>query len=341
MSAVLTQERAALLGLADGALFHKKKGKPVLCPQALAPLADTHGHLTIVRTLDPAVALCRAALVGLRMLVVPVDIVYDVPREWSSVQGLLSWIDAQVEEARALLDACGAQGVVPPAFDAYPEAPGLLDNVLIVAGAHPYGAADLDSEALERLEKLLQSPRCVGVGEIGLDFGPYSDLPSDVQEKAFRTQLRRAHELDLPVELHIRDGEDDTLAHDLAVRILREEGVPRRGCDLHCFTQGPEVMRPFVDLGCHVAFGGAATFARSEDIREAACQCPDGRLLIETDAPYMAPVPLRGQDAEPAMVAFTADLMARTREEAGIAPAAQTYAAQWRNACALLGRTGA
>ena len=244
-----------------------------------------------------------------------------------------------MERAAERLEECARHGLVPPEYAGYPDLPPLVERVRIVAGAHPYGAARLDKAALACLEELLASPRCVGVGEIGLDFGPYNELPADVQETAFRRQLAVAREHGLPVELHIRDSQDpdDHSAHELAARVLAEEGMPSAGCDLHCFTDGPEVMAPFVELGCHIAFGGASTFKRSDDIREAAAACPEGLLLSETDCPYMAPVPLRGEECEPAMVAFSAACVAAVREDVGVAMRDQTYAALWENACQLLG----
>lgn len=320
------------LTLEDGELFHDRKGRAKPLPAPLAPIADSHGHLTSFRRHDASIAICRAALAGVRLLVVPVDPVDEVPRKFPTAQALLSWLDEQVERAAERLDECAEHGLVPPEFPGW-DVPDLVDNVRIVAGAHPYGAAELTDEALARLDVLLDSPRCVGVGEIGLDFGPYNELPADVQEVAFRAQLRIAHERDLSVELHIRDNPDDpdAQAHVLAAQVLAEEGVPERGCDLHCFTQGPDVMAPFVDLGCHVAFGGAMTFNRSDDIREAAALCPVEQLLCETDAPYMAPVPLRGEECEPAMVAFTLARLAEVREADGHARQS-TYDACWRNA---------
>ncbi len=334
-------DRPALddLTLSDGELFHDRKGRACPMPAPLAPLADTHGHLTSLRSHDPALAIARAALAGVRLLVVPLDPVAEVPRKWPSVPALLGWLDEQVELARACLADCAEQGLVPPEFPGRGVLPELVDNVRIVAGAHPYGAADLDDAAMGRLRELLASPRCVGVGEFGLDYGPYNTVAPAVQEEAFRRQLRLAHELGLPVELHIRDaaGDAGASAHAEAARLLAEEGVPERGCDLHCFTSGVKVMRDFARLGCHVAFGGALTFSRSDDIREAAAFCPRRYLLTETDSPYMAPVPLRGEECEPAMVAFTAACVADARERAGRESRQATYDALWDNACALLG----
>ena len=111
--------------------------------------------------------------------------------------------------------------------------------------------------------------------------------------------------------------------------------MPEAGCDLHCFTSNVHVMEDFKQLGCHIAYGGAATFSRSQDVRDALALTPSRYIITETDCPYMAPVPLRGEECEPAMVAFTAALAAQVRAEAGVASAQATYRALWQNACAL------
>ncbi|MEE1274806.1 MAG: TatD family hydrolase [Olegusella sp.] len=294
--------------LEDGSLFHDKKNRPVQVPVAPAPLADTHGHLLPLKC-DPAEALARAAEAGVRLLVSPVDPTDDVP----DVPAFTDWWGRLADGA-------------PPE----------IGHLRYIAGVHPYGAKTLmeDPAAQARLDALLDDPRCIGVGEIGLDFGPWNELPADVQERAFRYQLAIARDRDMPVELHIRDGKEDTLAHDMAARILREEGVPRAGCDMHCFTSGPEVMAPFVEMGCHIAFGGAATFKRSDDIRAAFLACPDELVLSETDSPYMAPVPLRGMPCEPAMVALTVAQLAELRTPDD---PARTYRLLWDNALGFFG----
>lgn len=316
---------------AEQALFHTKKHKLIEAPVPLAPLADTHGHLTAFRTHDPAMAVARAALAGVRLLVVPVDPADDVP----DVSAFRAWFNGVIEHAAILLEDAQREGMAPPVFEGWEDVPPLLENIHFIAGVHPYGARKLmeDSAVRARLEALLDDPRCVGMGEFGLDYGPWNELPSDVQIQAFRAQVRMARERNLPVELHLRDGEEDTQAHDDALLVLREEGVPKAGCDLHCFTSGPQVMAPFVDLGCHIAFGGASTFARSEDIRAAARACPQSLLLSETDSPYMAPVPLRGMECEPAMVAFTVARLADVREQYAQEARSQSYASLWHNAC--------
>lgn len=317
-------------------MFHTKKGKAVKAPTPLAPLADTHGHLTSFRSLEPARAIMRAALVGVRLLVVPVDPADDV----SDARAFLSWFDEVLLEAHRLLADAAEQGAVPPEIEGYEGLPPLTERVYFVAGVHPYGARAFleDSSVSDRLKILLDDERCVGVGEFGLDYGPWNELPADVQEEAFRMQLRLAHDRELPVELHLRDGENDVAAHDDALRVLSEEGVPKAGCDLHCYTADVATMLPFTQLGCRIAFGGAVTFARSEKIREAAAACPEHLLLSETDSPYMAPVPLRGQECEPAMVAFAASKVADVREDKGMRPRQQTYSALWENARAFVNR---
>ena len=317
----------------DGYLFHDGKGAPVELPQALAPLADTHGHLTHFHQYDAAMALARASLAGVRLLGVPVDPTDD----GADPRALFDRLDRWTHDVHEKIDELLSWGVQPAADS--PHA--LLDNVRIWAGVHPYGAADFNAsaDAHRALDELLASPLAVGVGEIGLDYGPYNRTDPEEQKRAFEEQLHLAHELGLPVELHLRDADRDesAAAHADAALILERVGVPVAGCDLHCYTSNVEVMMPFVEMGCYVAFGGAATFARSEDIRAAAVACPERLLLSETDSPYMAPVPLRGMECEPAMVAFSASLVADAREDAGVSTREQTYRALWENANRFFG----
>ena len=317
----------------DGRLFHDAKGQVVPLPLAAAPLADTHGHLTHFHQHEAGMALARAAMAGVALLGVPVDPTDDAARP----QELLARLDGWIEEASAHIDELSSWGVEVPAHD--PRT--LLEHVHVWAGVHPYGAARFNAsiEAHQALDQLLESPRTVGVGEIGLDYGPYNRTDPKEQKLAFAYHLRVANELGLPVELHLRDADGDqaAAAHIDAAQILEREGVPAAGCDLHCYTSNVEVMSPFVEMGCYVAFGGACTFPRSEDIREAAAACPRDLILSETDSPYMAPVPLRGMECEPAMVALTADLVADAREQAGVCDRAQTYQDLWANAQRFFG----
>ena len=347
--------------LADGSLFHRKPSRPVELPRADAPLADTHGHLTAFWGHDPAVAIARAALAGVRLLVVPLDALTDCvpgagadpdkdgepPVPARTAAELLAFVEEAESRARTLMPAYARVGLVPPELPGYGLLPGAPHrkppthdfplDLRLVAGVHPYGAAEFDGACRERMAELLASPRCVGVGEIGLDYT--CDVPHEVQLSCFREQLAMACERDMPVELHIRDARDDRgcEAHADALALLREVGVPPRGCDLHCYTGDVATMLPFAEMGCHVAFGGAVTFKRSESIREAAAACPEHLLVTETDCPYMAPVPLRGKECEPAMAAFSAACVAQVREEADVATRQKTYDALWRNALSLFG----
>ncbi len=323
----------------DGYLFHTKKGKPVEAPQALAPLVDTHCHLTCLSTYDAASALVRATLAGVSLVIVPVDPVEDFAGGSSAsvapdVPAFFTWLEGQVATGQEMLGKWWRSA--SPCPHKGTSMPDRIADVRIVAGVHPYGARRFLHEEIvrRRMEALLESSFCVGVGEIGLDFGPYNSVDGQEQLACFRSQLSLACERDLPVELHIRDAKDDegAQAHRQALQLLREVGMPPSGCDLHCFTSGPEVMHPFVELGCHIAFGGAASFKRSDGIRDAVAACPSNLLLCETDSPYMAPVPLRGQECEPAMVAFSAALIADVREEAGVALRRDSYRSLWDNA---------
>lgn len=171
--------------------------------------------------------------------------------------------------------------------------------VRIAVGCHPHNAASYTDDVESRLRELVRDRRVCAIGEIGLDY--YYDLsPRDVQIDVFRRQLRLAHELDLPVVLHIRD------AHDDALRVLEEEGFPQAGTLLHCCGLDPEELAPWIEHDCYVAFGGLLTFKRSDAVRAAALTVPKDRLVVETDAPYMTPEPMRGMPCEPAHVVFTA-----------------------------------
>jgi TatD DNase family protein len=142
-------------------------------------------------------------------------------------------------------------------------------------------------------------PIAAGIGEIGLDYH-YDLSPRPVQREAFKRQLALANEMVLPVALHLRE------AHDDGLRILTEEGPPVAGVLLHCFNLDFETLEPFLALGCHVAFGGPLTFKKSTELRDAARQTPIKRIMTETDAPFMAPEPLRGTICGPEDTVFTA-----------------------------------
>lgn len=180
----------------------------------------------------------------------------------------------------------------------------------IAAGVHPHNAKHWSPELEKRLVAALHDPRVSCVGEIGLDYH-YDLSPREDQARAFREQVRIAKEAGLPVMLHVREAHDDALA------IMQEEGWPEAGTILHCFTNDWETLEPWVRAGCSVTFGGALTFNNGGDIREAAGRVPEMQLMVETDSPYMAPKPLRGEVCEPAMVVFTENFMAEVRGAEG------------------------
>lgn len=182
-------------------------------------------------------------------------------------------------------------------------------RVFAAVGLHPYHAQDVTPAALDTLRELAAHPRVAAVGEIGMDHSRYSTAPTAVQEHAFRAQLELAGELGKPVVVHNRDAHDDT------ARILDEMHPMVPGGIMHCFAGDAVFLKRCLGWGFHISFAGNATFPKAGDLREAARAVPDDRLLVETDAPYLAPQPRRGKRNEPAYVRFTAE---RIAEERGI-----------------------
>lgn len=164
-------------------------------------------------------------------------------------------------------------------------------EVFATVGLHPHDASRWESEATG-LEELLGLPRVVAVGECGLDYF-YGHSPVEDQQAAFRAQIRLAHDRDLPLVIHTRDAWPDTFA------ILHDERVPRRTI-FHCFTGDAETARRALDLGAFLSFSGIVSFKNAVDVRAAAAIAPLDRVLVETDTPFLAPVPHRGRDNRPA-----------------------------------------
>jgi TatD DNase family protein len=179
--------------------------------------------------------------------------------------------------------------------------------VYATVGVHPHEARLANDEMYARLTELARHPKVIAWGEIGLDYH-YDNSPRDVQQKEFRQQLRLARELNLPVVIHTREAEADTLA------ILAQEwqGSERAGI-IHCFTGTRGFAEAALDLGFYISFSGVVTFKKADDLRDTAARVPAHRLLIETDSPFLAPVPYRGQRNEPAYVIETARAIARVR----------------------------
>lgn len=173
-------------------------------------------------------------------------------------------------------------------------------------GVHPHSASDLDDDALSRLSELAERPCVVAVGETGLDY--YRDLsPRDEQQRAFREQIRLARRLNLPLVIHNRDALDDV------ARIIEEEGAGEVGGVMHCFPGDTAYAERVVGLGFHVGIGGPVTYSARGRLAKVAETVPLGRLLLETDAPWLAPVPHRGGRNEPAHVRIVAERVAGIR----------------------------
>lgn len=166
-------------------------------------------------------------------------------------------------------------------------------------GIHPHEAVRVPEADWLASEALARDPRVVAVGETGLDFH-YDLSPRPVQESAFRRSLRIARAVEKPVVIHVREAEA------VCVNVIREEGLPAAGGVIHCFTGDAPAARAYLDLGLFISVAGIVTFKTAEAIREAVKLVPRDRLLIETDSPYLAPIPHRGKRNEPAHVAETA-----------------------------------
>jgi len=217
--------------------------------------------------------------------------------------------DDQFDEDRAqVIERALAAGVERMMTIDAPDFAEQYDFMYSTIGVHPHEASKGD---LRRIREFAKHPKVLAVGEIGLDYH-YDFSPRDVQRQVFEFQLEIAAGAGKPIVIHTREAWDDTM------QVLR--GWSGGGI-MHCFTGTPEQAREALDLGFHLAFGGVVTFPKANEVREAARLTPDDRLLIETDCPYLAPVPFRGKRNEPAFIAETARRLAevrgRTPEEIG------------------------
>jgi TatD DNase family protein len=173
-------------------------------------------------------------------------------------------------------------------------------------GIHPHDVAHMTAETWEELERLARAPRVVGIGETGLDYY-YDRSPREEQRAAFRRFIALGRTARLPIICHIRD------AHEEAAELLTSEGAAEVGGVIHCFTGGVADARRYLDLGFHLSFSGILTFKNAAPIREAAVAAPLDRVMVETDAPYLAPIPHRGKRNEPSYVLETLALLAELR----------------------------
>ena len=210
--------------------------------------------------------------------------------------GVMATISTRIRQLPVLLDIANAH-----------------DNIYCSVGTHPHNADEERGIPADEIVRLSAHPKVVAIGEAGLDYY-YKHGSPEAQAEGFRRHIEAARRTGLPLEIHTRDADDDTLA------ILEDEHT-RNGtfpAILHCYTGGPKLAMRAVELGLHVSFTGVITFKKSEALRDIAREVPLDRLLVETDAPFLAPEPYRGKTNEPSYVAHTAATLAAVK---GISPA--------------------
>lgn len=213
---------------------------------------------------------------------------------------------SNAEANLAAARAAGVRGFVVPGtkLEDAPQAVAIAqqnDDVWAAVGFHPHDAKDCDDAAFAEIARLARDERVVAVGEVGLDYH-YDHSPREVQRAVFERHIALAKELDKPVIVHNRESTEDM------VEILARSGA--RGV-LHSYTESLDIARRLVDIGYYISFSGIVTFRNADALREVARGLPHDRVLIETDTPYLAPVPFRGRDNEPAYVVKIAELLAQ------------------------------
>jgi TatD DNase family protein len=179
-------------------------------------------------------------------------------------------------------------------------------NVYATVGMHPHDAKDVGESEVNRLRQLAAAPKVIAIGETGLDYY-YDHSPREVQRRAFGRFIQMARETELPIVVHERDA-----ARHVA-GLLRSEGEGKLRGVIHCFTGNYEVAREYLDLGFYLSFTGIITFRNAEPLREVVRKVPLDRMLVETDSPYLTPVPHRGKRNEPSYVHLVAETMAKIK----------------------------
>ncbi len=181
------------------------------------------------------------------------------------------------------------------------------DNIWATVGVHPHSAGKGDMVTLDWLLGHAKHPKVVGFGETGLDYF-YEHSPRDAQKQAFRTHIEAARQLQMPLIVHTRDAEEDTL--EILTEEMEKGAFPGL---IHCFSASPAFAKAALDLGLYISISGIITFKKAENVREAVLDVPLDKLLVETDAPYLAPIPHRGQPNEPAYTRHTAEKLAEVK----------------------------
>lgn len=223
--------------------------------------------------------------------------------------------DAFAEDRETLLQNLPSQGICN-VVNVGAELQGCYDSVALAeqydyiyaaVGIHPGCVQNLPEDYLQQLEKLLEHPKVVAVGEIGLDYHYADNAPREVQKQFFEAQLQLAQKHDLPVIIHDREAHGDTME---LLRKYKPKGI------VHCFSGSVEMAREIVSLGMYIGLGGVVTFKNARQPVEVAAAVPLDRLVLETDAPYMAPVPFRGKRCDSTHIRYTAEKIAEARSNA-------------------------
>lgn len=212
--------------------------------------------------------------------------------------------------ARAREAGVGLMLTISTSLKTFPAVRGFAeryDEVYCSVGVHPHEAEKEPETTTAQLIELAQAPQVVGIGETGLDYY-YEHSPRDVQQTVFRAHIAAARETGLPLIVHTRDADKDM------VTILEDEmGKGAFSGVIHCFSAGADLAEKAVALGMYISFSGILTFKKADEIRAVAAVVPENRILVETDAPFLAPMPKRGKRNEPAYVAHTAARLAEVR----------------------------
>ena len=331
----------------------KWREAPAPAPALEWAVADSHAHIHMLP--DPAWELARCAANGVDFVCMIVDPSEDGSRPfdelaaWQAQSGnnLADALENQPNLGFFSSCACLQDGLTPAGMHAEEMRPGVLRSesssqavedsnddvcdmhnskkilkscdfetpaVRIACGVHPHNAKLYDDGIEVELIERLADPRIGALGEIGLDYH-YDLSPRDAQRRVFCRQIEIAKELELPIALHLRGGEDPQAdnAHAEAFAILYEMDALGPRTLLHCCALPPDELRPWIEADCFVAYGGALTFKNADAAREGAKLVPTNRLMLETDSPYMTPEPMRGATCTPAHVVFTAACLAETR----------------------------
>jgi TatD DNase family protein len=232
----------------------------------------------------------------------------------------LDYPDFQTEGVREIVARADSAGVghfmtICTEISKFPQILAVAEqfsNMNCTVGTHPHHAAEPQEIDVKRDEivKIAKHPKVAGIGETGLDYY-YKHSPPAEQQKVFATHIEAAVETGLPLVIHTRDADDDT------VRIMRDAGQGKARGVMHCFSGGQKLADASLELGFYISFSGIITFKKAEELREVVKHVPLERILVETDSPYLAPVPHRGKRNEPAFVVHTARMVAELK---GLAP---------------------